>query len=122
MIKGTTKSTPEEIQEMRRLYKEGINMSEIGRKFHRDHSSIFYWIHKDEDYVKNRGIRKKDKQESNEEEKEKKAIQTVDPNLCLMCKKRKENPKWILTNFCSKMCWTKHHFPLGFKGDYTWQT
>jgi len=39
---GDKRSSPGTVKEIRKLYKNGYSLAEIGRKFGRDHSSIIY--------------------------------------------------------------------------------
>lgn len=101
-------STKEEIQEMRKMYQEGLSYSEIGRKFKKDHTVPMYWIKKSGDTIRksfmnnNRGKAKTliALEDKKEEEKE------LDPKLCLNCGGPKEDPRWEKTHFCGKDCWS----------------
>lgn len=46
MKKSFEKSSGEEIKKIRRLYKQGASLSEIGRATGKDRSSVRYWIKK----------------------------------------------------------------------------
>ena len=54
MRKPFTKSTDEEIQQMRDLYRIGMSLSEIGRRLGKNHSSILWHICKTPDYIPGR--------------------------------------------------------------------
>ena len=43
MRKGDKKSTPEQITEIRKLYRQGVSLSEIGRRIGRTPATIYYW-------------------------------------------------------------------------------
>jgi len=98
---GDKKSSPEAVKEMRKLYKNGYSLAEIGRRFGRDHSSIIYWMKKSEDYLPKRKptIRKVREEKIVSPKKE------IDLTKCQNCGGLKENPKFILTHFCSLKCW-----------------
>ena len=99
---GDNKSSPEAVKEMRKLYKKGYSLAEIGRKFGRDHSSIIYWMKKSEDYLPKRKptiVKAREKIIVLKEKKE------IDLTKCQNCGGLKENPKFILTHFCSLKCW-----------------
>ena len=38
------KSTKKQVKEMRRLYDLGFSYSEIGRRLHKNHTTVMYWI------------------------------------------------------------------------------
>ena len=99
---GDKKSSPEAVKKMRKLYKKGYSLAEIGRKFGRDHSSIIYWMKKSEDYLPKRKPTIRKVREKIVVLKEKKEI---DLTKCQNCEGLKENPKFILTHFCSLKCW-----------------
>ena len=133
---GIKKSTSEEVEEMRRLYRTGLSLSEIGRRFGRDHTTIFYWIKKKGDYDPNRKVIRTNAPTENkkstikiEEPKIEKPEVITKPeikkslpetrslpinktNLCIKCGKEKNDPRWIMTEYCSLKCWHEYHFPL----------
>lgn len=103
-------STYEEIQEMRKMYQEGLSFSEIGRKFKKDHTVPMYHIKRSGDIMRksfmnnNRGKAKtlivlEDKKRDEERIKE------FNPSLCFNCQGPKEDSRWRLTHFCSLKCW-----------------
>jgi len=98
---GDNKSSPEAVKEMRKLYKKGYSLAEIGRKFGRDHSSIIYWMKKSKDYLPKR----KPTIKKVREEKIVSPKKEIDLTKCQNCEGLKENPKFILTHFCGLKCW-----------------
>ena len=116
MNKGNKKLTKEEIREMRRLYQQGVSCSEIGRKFHRDHTSVIYWIKKSGDYVEKRGRPSMEISLDRKIDKEEKKI-AKNPNICWHCNGVKKNPRFAKTHFCCLGCWYDYYKPKK-KGDY----
>jgi len=45
-MKTFKKSTPEEVKEMGKLYKEGWSINAISEKFEKDRKTIWYWLKK----------------------------------------------------------------------------
>ena len=117
---GIKKSTSEEVEEMRRLYRTGLSLSEIGRRFGRDHTTIFYWVKKKENYDPNRKVirtnasieNKKPTIKIEEPKPESRSLPINKTNLCIKCGKEKNDPRWIMTEYCSLKCWHEYHFPL----------
>jgi len=46
MRKGDTRLNKIEIEQMIELYQQGKSLSEIGRMFQKDHTSVLYWVKK----------------------------------------------------------------------------
>jgi len=42
MKKGNTRSTPQEVEEMKRLYKKGWSSTKIGKKFGKCHQTVLF--------------------------------------------------------------------------------
>ena len=115
------KSTPEQVEEMRKLYKAGLSLIEISRRLHRDHSTLSYWLKKKGDYIpkrisERRRISKNGKiyysKVSNQPkiiEIKPKVIEKKTPEekskFCLVCGKEKKDLKWQKTNYDSLHCW-----------------
>lgn len=94
MKEGDKRSTREEVEKMRRLYKEGLSLKEIGRRMGRDRTTILYWIKKEGDYLPQRTFFRK---------RLKRKKQNM--NMCFQCKGSKNDLKWKKTNYCSLNCW-----------------
>ena len=94
---GNKRSSPEAIKEIRKLYKKGYSLAEIGRKFGRNHSSIMYLVKKFGDYLP--------KRKPTIVKAREKIVVLIDLTKCQNCGKEKENPKFILTHFCGLKCW-----------------
>lgn len=107
------------------MYVNGINMSEIGRRVGRDHTTILYWVKKYrvdpnnyfsvlEKQRQREEIEERQKRETESRIKKIQAIRAKDaimvensknPFLCENCKKRITDPKWVKTNWCGRACW-----------------
>jgi len=107
MKQGIKKSTPEQIEEMRRLYQAGLSLMEIGRRMSRDSSTILYWMRKKGDYLPNRKLLPKKKSKKVLKSCQQNLLREEDLKLCLICKKEKKDPKWQKTNYCSLNCWSQ---------------
>jgi hypothetical protein len=95
------KSNKEEVLKMLKWIKEGLSFSEIGRRLHRNHTTIMYWVHKVgpnniypvENLLPDNVI-------IDIVKKEKKEI----PKVCQFCKGKKSK-KWKLTKHCCMLSW-----------------
>jgi len=103
------KSTLAEIEKMKQWYKEGVSYSEIGRRLGKNHATIIWHIkHKNlYQYDRKPTIKGKEIKEKEEMEKVKK-IPVINHTHCIVCQKEKE-PKWIKTNFCGNVCFSKYN-------------
>lgn len=120
------KSSPEQVEEMIELFKRGIGVTEISRKFHKDHSTIIYWLGKNGVYIYEKYyFSKKSNQKTPEEQKqiikdwengkvkkirEKEKVKRKEQRFlkthCIICRKKKEKI-WKKTQYCSRKCWNK---------------
>lgn len=113
---GNRRCTKEEIEEMKKLWKEGLLFPEIGRRLNRDHSTVAYWLTEYKSNIvkqKGEGVinvskmeRKIIKEKTKEEKQEEEDARCREAGICIICKKEKE-PKWRLTKYCSLPCWDK---------------
>jgi len=113
------KSTPEQIKEMKRLYKLGISFSEIGRRIGIDRTTIYYWLKKEFKDIRNyqqqtiihRKFLKKELVEKRKERilAEKKRKEERKITHCHNCGKLKTSERWKKTHFCSFKCFSEYH-------------
>ena len=121
MKQGNKKSTKEEVGQMRELYRQGMSLNAIGKKFGKDHSTIFYWVRKrgqllpkkdnpnNVSWQKAKSIRKIVAEKETEKAK---ISRMISEGLCLNCGKKKEDTRWLKTHYCSMRCWEEKNYPV----------
>jgi len=108
--------TPQEIKEIRCLFKKGQSTVELGKKYGMSHSAICYQT-KD---IKGKLIRRRKKvlpipkretpdfiKKNLAEQKKNKIKPKVKKGYCVVCGKKIKDKKFILTNYCSLTCLKK---------------
>ena len=120
-----TKSTPEQIEEMRAFYRAGLSMSEISRKCKRDRTTILYHIKKKGDYSPNKKILSRKKQARISIPCLPKIPPKIPPEILPEIPPKKEqnipqDPKWTLTKWHSLKEWDDS-FWVEKRGELWWK-
>ena len=95
------KSNFKEIQQIKRMYKQGMSANEIGKILHKDHTTIRWWLLHEKIEIRNVKEAWRLKKESKKKEK-------INPLLCVYCHQPKEDLRWKETKYCSFQCWDKN--------------